>query len=268
METALQVAYMAILAAGFKVPYLTIEALAAWPPSGIKAKDLKEYAKRYIEGSNGYFKTAQQRGVIVQVYDYKDFKDEGIKIAKHFVFMVFKAGKEVPQCDGSHRSRFYQLKRLVHKYWSTDQHRLAQEALEQSVDEHSNPPRYFPSLACEFLGVPDSVGKTPDRLTRAAAITRSGIIMCGYESFLAFPAAATRGDSKQPRLSLASCPSSSSSASSSSSSSSSSTTTSGGTATEAATSAAAAAVDTFLESFRRLPGQGERARRAVRRRCG
>ena len=92
VETALQVAYMAILKAGFVVPYLTIEALDAWTPSDITVEDLKEYAKRYMEGSNRYFETAQQRGVVVQIYDYKDFKSEGVKIAKHFVFMVFEVG--------------------------------------------------------------------------------------------------------------------------------------------------------------------------------
>ena len=92
VETALQVAYMAILKAGFVVPYLTIEALDAWTPSDITVEDLKEYAKRYMEGSNRYFETAQQRGVFVEVYDYTTFKSEGLKIAKHFLFVVFEMG--------------------------------------------------------------------------------------------------------------------------------------------------------------------------------
>ena len=81
VETALQVAYMAILEAGFEVPYLTIEALDAWTPSDITVEDLMEYAKRYMEGSNRYFETAQQRGVFVEVYDYTTFKSEGLKLS-------------------------------------------------------------------------------------------------------------------------------------------------------------------------------------------
>jgi hypothetical protein len=259
VETALQVAYMAMLAAGFQVPYLTVQALDAWTPSDITVKHLVEYAKRYTDGSNGYFEAAQQRGVVVQVYDYSAFEGEGVKIAKHFLFVVFKVGMEMPQCDQSHRSRFYQLNRFVHSYWTTDHHRLGSEVLKQNVDKHSNPPRYYPSLASEFLGVPDSAGKTPDRPTRMAAVTCIGIIMSGYESFLEFPEAKAKDSSKRPRLlpgssSSSSSSSSLSSSSSSSSSSSTTTTTSSGTAMEAATSAAAAAVDTFLASFRRLPG--------------
>ena len=209
VEAALQVANRAIREAGFWVPYLTIEALDAWTPLAITVEDLVGYAKRYTDGTNGYFETAQQRGVVVQIYDYKDFKSEGVKIAKHFVFMVFEVGGAVPPCDAAHRSRFYQLKRFVQRYWATDHYRLSSEVLKQPVDEHSNPPQYFPSLASEFLSVPDSVGQKPDRPTRTAVITAIGIVMSGYEAFLEFPEAATRGDSKQPRLSLA--PSSSSS---------------------------------------------------------
>ena len=210
METALQVAYMAILKAGFEVPYLTIEALDAWTPSDITVEDLMEYAKRYMEGSNRYFETAQQRGVFVEVYDYTTFKSEGLKIAKHFLFVVFEMGKDVPQSDQSHRSRFYQLKRLVHRYWATDHHRLSSEVLKQQLVKGSKPLQYCPSLASEFLGVPDSVGETPDRLTRAAAITRIGEFMCGYESFLEFPEAKAKGStSKQARLTPVSSSSSS-----------------------------------------------------------
>ena len=117
------------------------------------------------------------------------------------MFVVFEMGRDVPQSDQSHRSRFYQLKRLVHRHWATDHYRLSSEVLKQNVDRESNPPRYFPSLASEFLGVPDSVGETPDRLTRAAAITAIGIILCGHQSFLEFPEAKAKGStSKQARL--------------------------------------------------------------------
>ena len=92
VEAALQVANRAIREAGFWVPYLTIEALDAWTPLAITVEDLVGYAKRYTDGTNGYFETAQQRGVVVQIYDYKDFKSEGVKIAKHFVFVVFEVG--------------------------------------------------------------------------------------------------------------------------------------------------------------------------------
>ena len=247
VEVALQVANRAIREAGFWVPYLTIEALDAWTPLAITVERLKGYAERYIDGTNGYFGTAKERGVVVQIYDYMNFKSEDVKIAKHFVFVVFEVGEAVPQCDATHRSRFYQLKRLVQRYWATDQYRLSSEVLKQPVDRHSNPPQYHPSLAAEFLNVPDSAGQKPDRLARMAAITRIGIIMSGYEAFLEFPEAATRGGSKQPRLSASSSSPSSSSSSSSGSSSSSTT--------SAAASAATAAVDAFLGSFRQLSGE-------------
>ena len=143
METALQVAYMAILKAVFEIHYLTIEALDAWTPSDITVKLLNEYAKRYTDGTNGYFATAQQRGVVVQVVNYEAFED--VKVARHFVFVVFKAGSQVPQCDWSQRSRFYQLKRLVHRYWATDHHRLSSEVLKQQAVAGSAPQYYLSS---------------------------------------------------------------------------------------------------------------------------
>ena len=167
----------AIREAGFRVPYLTIEALDAWTPLAITVKRLEGYAKRYTDGINGYFETAEKRGVVVQVYDYMNFKTEDVKIAKHFVFVVFEVGEAVPQCDATHRSRFYQLKRFVQRYWATDHYRLSSEVLKQPVREHSNPPQYLPSLASEFFNVPDSAGRKPDRLTRMAAITAIGIVM-------------------------------------------------------------------------------------------
>jgi len=198
VETALQVAFRAI-PADCRVPFLTIPAVDALTPMDITADGLDAYARRYTDGTNGYEAQAPQRGVVVQVVNNKSF-DCGLRMARHFVFVLFESGREVPQCDAGYRGRFYELKRLVDTLWSTNQYRLSTELLKQNLTKGSNPPRYHQSLACEFLGVPDSLGSKPDRVTRAAAITRIGIIMSGYESFLEFPEPATKDNSKRQRL--------------------------------------------------------------------
>ena len=198
VETALQVAFRAI-PADCRVPFLTIPAVDALTPMDITADGLDAYARRYTDGTNGYEAQAPQRGVVVQVVNNKSF-DCVLRMARHFVFVLFESGREVPQCDAGYRGRFYELKRLVDTLWSTNQYRLSTELLKQNLTKGSNPPRYHQSLACEFLGVPDSLGSKPDRVTRAAAITRIGIIMSGYESFLEFPEPATKDNSKRQRL--------------------------------------------------------------------
>ena len=235
------------------MPFLTIPALVAWTSSDIPESDLREYAGRHETGTSA--EEAKARGVIVQVVNNKG------NMAKHHVFVLFPPGGDIPQCDATYRSRFYALKRLVADLWHTNQHELSLQLLHRPVTNHSNPPAYGPSLACEFLGVPEAVSfERPDRETRAAVLCSLCMVMSfGHESLLVIPRST-------PRRSLSSSFSSSSSSSSaasgaaSSSSSTTPTTTTGinGAAMEVdgaaapAGSGAPAAVGAFFGAFRTL----------------
>ena len=250
IESALHLVIRTIPAASL-VPFLTLPALDAWTPSEITADALRAYAERYTDGSNGYEGTAKQRGVVVQVVNYKSFED--VNMAKHCVFVLFEPGGEVPRCDANYRKDFYRLKRLVNKLWATDQHALSSALLHRPRLQYSNPPEYGPSLAFLFLKVPEAASsERPDRVARSLALVAVGCLLSfGHESLLQIPQSARRASS-----SLSSSSSSSSGPSSSSSSSSSSTTTTGSssTAMDTASSAATAAVQSFLKSFRELSG--------------
>ena len=104
IESALHLVIRTIPAASL-VPFLTIPALEAWTESDITADDLKSYAVRYSD--NNYGLEAKQRGVVVQVVN----NYQGM--AKHFVFVLFEPGGDVPCCDANYRKDFYRLKRLV-----------------------------------------------------------------------------------------------------------------------------------------------------------
>ena len=260
IESALQLVIRTIPAASL-VPFLTLPALDAWTPSDITADDLKNYAKRYADGSNRYGDTAQQRGVVVQIVN--NFQG----MAKHYVFVLFKSGGKVPRCNANYRGDFYRLKRLVAELWASDQHALSSKLLHRPQLRHSNPPEYGPSLAFLFLKVPEAASfERPDRVARSLALVAAGCIMSfGHESLLQIPQSTRR-----PRPSLSSSSSSSGTAmgtvSSSNNtmgsnstamdtaSSSSNTTGSSSTAMDTTSSAATAAVKSFLASFRGLSG--------------
>ena len=168
------------------MPFLTIPALVAWTSSDIPESDLREYAGRHETGTSA--EEAKARGVIVQVVNNKG------NMAKHHVFVLFPPGGDIPQCDATYRSRFYALKRLVADLWHTNQHELSLQLLHRPVINHSNPPAYGPSLACEFLGVPEAVSfERPDRETRAAVLCSLCMVMSfGHESLLVIPRSTPR----------------------------------------------------------------------------
>jgi len=177
VESALLLAWSTIPAAS-SVPFLTIPALVEWTPRDITKGDLVEYARRHEQGTST--EDAVRRGVVVQVVNNKG------TMAKHYVFVLFSPNSAVQQCDAPFRSRFYALKRHVTDLWHVDQHVLSSKLLHRPCIEHHKTATYGPSLAFEFLGVPEPASfERPDREARAAVLCALGMVMSfGDESLL------------------------------------------------------------------------------------
>ena len=152
------------------LPFVSIAALVAWTGAGITEEDIDRYAKNYIEwGYKGdIHEDAKRRGVLVQYVE----KTKTIKATKtkkgqvgmdgHYVFILFERGTEVPHVDADKRRRFNALRRRVTE--QADSYALSKELYDRALIRGSNPARYQPSLAAEFLLVPEATN--PEHVTR------------------------------------------------------------------------------------------------------
>ena len=83
-------------------------------------------------------------------------------MAGHYVFILFERGTEVPHVDAEKRRRFNALRRMVTE--QADSYALSKELYDRARVEGTTPPRYQPSLAAEFLLVPEATN--PEHVTR------------------------------------------------------------------------------------------------------
>ena len=152
------------------LPFVSIAALVAWTGAGITEEDIDRYAKNYIEWDykGDIHEDAKRRGVLVQYVE----KTKTIKATKtkkgqvgmdgHYVFILFERGTEVPHVDADKRRRFNALRRRVTE--QADSYALSKELYDRALIRGSNPARYQPSLAAEFLLVPEATN--PEHVTR------------------------------------------------------------------------------------------------------